>query len=141
MLQVLINQPKVDDWNLGFFADFGLSTQTTELVHGNKAQSYVMSIFRNEDDGDALYSSVVAGGSFTLSLTDPTQDVLGAMLVAVKRYQGKLILGDEMVSPRQAWAEIVPKSKEDPAIRSLLEKHDVLPVDVLAKLKRGSAVF
>lgn len=140
MLQVLINQPKVDDWDLGFFADFGLYTQTSELVHGNKAQSYVMSIFRSDDD-EPLYSSVVAGGSFTLSLTDPMPDVLGAMLVAVKRYQGKLILGDEMVSPRQAWAEIVPKSKEDPAIRSLLEKHDVLPVDVLAKLKRGSAVF
>jgi hypothetical protein len=140
MLQILINQPKVDDWDLAFFSDFGLCTKVSELVHGNKAQSYVMSIFRSEDD-DPLYSSVVAGGSFTLSLTDPMQDVLGAMLVAVKRYQGKLIFGDEMVSPRQAWAEIVPKSKEDPAIRSLLEKHGVLPVDVIAKLKRGSAVF
>ncbi len=140
MLQVLINQPKADGWDLGFFSDFGLCTKTSELVHGNKAQSYVMSIFRSDDD-EPLYSSVVAGGSLTLSLTDPMQDVLGALLVAVKRYQGKLILGDEMVSPRQAWAEIVPKSQEDPAIRSLLEKHGVIPVDLVAKLKRGRAVF
>lgn len=139
MLQILISQPKVDDWNWSFFEDFGLSTKLTELVPGSKAQSLVMTIFGS--DNTALYSSVVDANGFTLSLTDPRQDVLAALLVAVKRYQGKLILGDEMVSPQQAWAEIVPKSKEDPAIRSLLEKHGVLPVDVLAKLKRGSAVF
>lgn len=139
MLQILINQPKVDDWDLSFFVEFGLSTQFSELVPGSHAKSYVMSIF--DGDGNALYSSVLDANGLTLSMTDPMQDVLGAMLVAVKRYQGKLILGDEIVSPPQAWAEIVPKSKEDSSIRSLLEKHGVLPVDVLAKLKRGSAVF
>lgn len=139
MLQILISQLKVDDWGWGFFADFGLSTTLTDLVPGQKAQAKVMSIFGS--NGDALYSSVVDANGFTLSVQDPQHDVLAALLVAVTRYQGKLIFGDEMVSPRQAWAEIVPKSKEDPAIRSLLEKHGVLPVDVLAKLKRGSAVF
>lgn len=139
MLQILINQLKVDDWDWSFFGEFGLSTRLAELVPGSTAKSYVMSIFG--DDGNALYSSVVDANGFTLSLTDPMQDALAALLVAVKRYQGKLILGDEMVSPQQAWAEIVPRSKENQAIRALLEKHGVLPVDVLAKLKRGRAVF
>lgn len=139
MLQVLISPFKAD-WDLSFFADFGLSTKLDELVPGSEAKSMVMSIF--DADKNALYSSVVdANSGFTISLTDPMQHVLGALLVMAKRHQGKLILGNEIVSPRQAWAEIVPKSKEDPAIRSLLEKHEVIPVDLLAKLKPGRAVF
>lgn len=139
MLQISISRLKVGNWNWEFFEEFGLRTEVDNLAKATDSISVVMTIYDRNDN--PLYSSVIDANAFTLSMHDPRHDVLAAMLVAVKRYEGKLILGDEMVSPQQAWAEIVPKSKEDQAIRSLLEKHGVLPVDVLAKLKRGSAVF
>lgn len=139
MLQVLIERSKISNWNWEFFKEFGLKTEVDNLEKATSSISVVMQILDENDN--PLYASVIDASAFSLSLIDPRHDVLAAMLVAVTRYQGKLIFGDEMVSPRQAWAEIVPKSKEDPSIRSLLEKHGVLPVDVVAKLKRGSAVF
>jgi hypothetical protein len=135
MLQILISRLKVSNWNWEFFEEFNLITKFTSFV----APSTMMSIL--DQNGNELYACVIDANALSLSLIDPGQNVLAAMLVAVKRYEGKLILGDEMVTPQQAWLEIVPKSKEDPKFRSLLEKHGVLPVDVLAKLRRGSAVF
>jgi len=139
MLQILIERSKISNWNWEFFEEFGLKTEVDDLGKTTGPISVVMNILDGNDN--PLYASVIDANVFTLSLIDPRHDVLAAMLVATKIYEGKLVLGDEMVSPRQAWSEIVPKSKEDPAIRSLLEKHGVLPVDVLAKLKRGRAVF
>ncbi len=139
MLQVAIDVSGVFD--VSHFAQFGLKGKI-EAPNG-----FVSLLNIDTLDGKELYGFPIDSSKLTADLngamgeTVEGQGALAGMLVLAKRYNGKLILGDEFVSPSQAWAGMVKKSQEDPVIRSLLEKHQVLPVDVLAKLKPGAAVF
>jgi len=139
MLQVAIEVRGVFD--VSFFSEFGLRAKI-ETENG-----FVSFLNIDNLDGKDLFGFPIASNMLTADLHTGTGDTsegqsgIAAMLVLAKRYKGQIILGDGFVSPSQAWAGMVKKSQEIPGVRALLEKHGVLPVDVLARLKPGAAVF
>ena len=142
MLQVAINAPAGNAWDFSFFEEFGLRADLLPYGSGNATILNVSDL-----EGNDLFGAVVDSVMLTADLstaygsTRQGRSIVAAVITLAKRYKGKLVLGDELTTFSEAWATMVRKSDEDPSIRSLLEKHGVLPVDVLAKLKRGSAVF
>lgn len=142
MLQVAINAPAGDAWDFSFFEEFGLRADLLPYGSGNATILNVSDL-----EGNDLFGAVVDSMMLTADLstaygtTRQGRRIVAAVITLARRYDGKLILADELVSFSQAWSGLVRKSDEDRSIRSVLEKHGVLPVDVLAKLKRGAAVF